>query len=48
MALPAIVKASIVFAGTVALSWMATAAIRSVPLGSRLIGTERRALAKAP
>jgi len=47
VALPAIAKAAIVFCGTLALSWAATAAIRSVPLGSRLIGTDRRALAKA-
>jgi len=46
VAVPAIVKAAIVFAGTLLLSWGATAAIRSVPLGARLIGTERRVLAK--
>jgi hypothetical protein len=42
------VKAAIVFAGTLVLSWGMTAAIRSVPLGARLIGTGQRALAKAP
>jgi hypothetical protein len=46
--MPAIVKAAIVFAGTLVLSWGMTAAIRSVPLGARLIGTGQRALAKAP
>jgi len=44
--MPAIVKFAFVFAGTLLLSWGATAAIRSVPLGARLIGSERRALAK--
>ncbi|MEA2937572.1 MAG: hypothetical protein QOC56_1076 [Alphaproteobacteria bacterium] len=47
VALHATVKAAIVFAGTLALSWAATAALRAVPFGSRLIGTERRVLAKA-
>ena len=48
VALPAILKAMLVFAGTLLLSWGATAAIRSMPLGARVIGTERRVLAKAP
>jgi len=47
VAMPAIAKAAIVFSGTLALSWAATVAIRSIPLGSRLIGTDRRAFAKA-
>ena len=47
-ALPAIVKASLVFTVAVLASWAATAAMRSVPLGSRLIGANRGALAKAP
>jgi surface polysaccharide O-acyltransferase-like enzyme len=42
----AIVKAGIVFGVTLALSWAASAAIRCVPFGARLIG-ERRAVAKA-
>jgi surface polysaccharide O-acyltransferase-like enzyme len=47
VALPAIVKASAVFVGTLLLSFAATAALRSIPFGSRLIGTDGRALAKA-
>ena len=47
VAVPAIVKAAIVFAGTLMLSFTATAALRSIPLGSRLIGNDGRALAKA-
>jgi peptidoglycan/LPS O-acetylase OafA/YrhL len=46
--LPAIAKAAIVFAVSVALSWPMAAALRSIPLASRLFGTERRTLAKAP
>jgi surface polysaccharide O-acyltransferase-like enzyme len=45
--IPAIVKAAIVFAGTLLMSWATTAALRSIPLGSRLIGNDGRALAKA-
>ena len=48
LALPAIVKATLVFGVAVLASWAVTAAMRSVPLGSRLIGANRRALAKAP
>jgi len=44
---PAIIKAAVVFAGTLLLSWGTTAALRSIPLGSRLIGNDGRALAKA-
>jgi glucans biosynthesis protein C len=44
---PAIVKAAIVFAGTLLLSWGTTAALRSIPLGSRRIGNDGGALAKA-
>ena len=47
VAVPAIVKAAMVFAGTLMLSFTATAALRSIPLGSRLIGNDGRALAKA-
>jgi hypothetical protein len=46
VAMPAIVKATLVFAGTLLLSWGATAAIRSVPLGARLIGNQGRVLVK--
>ena len=44
--LPAIVKAAIVFAVAVALSWALVAALRNIPLGARLVGAEPRALAK--
>jgi hypothetical protein len=47
MAMPAVIKAAVVFAGTLLLSWGTTAALRSIPLGSRLIGNHGRALAKA-
>jgi glucan biosynthesis protein C len=46
-ALPAVVKASLVFAVAVLASWAATATMRSMPLGARLIGANR-AVAKAP
>ena len=45
--IPAIVKVAIVFTGTLLMSWAATAALRSIPFGSRLIGDDGRALAKA-
>jgi glucan biosynthesis protein C len=45
--LPAIVKAAIVFAVAVMLSWAMVAALRNIPLGARLVGAEPRALAKA-
>lgn len=38
----AIAKGMLVFSGTVILSWATVAALRFVPLGSRLIGSERR------
>ena len=44
-ALVAIAKASIVFGVTLLLSWAATATM--CRLGARLVGTERRVLAKA-
>jgi hypothetical protein len=44
---PAIIKAAIVFAGTLLLSWGTTAALRSIPLGSRRISNDGGALAKA-
>jgi len=40
--LPAIVKGMIVFAVTLVLSYAATAAICSVPIGARLIRGQRR------
>ena len=43
--LSAVAKATIVFSVTLVLSWGASAAIRCIPLGSRLVG-ERRAVAK--
>jgi glucans biosynthesis protein C len=48
VALFAVAKAMIVFGGTLLLAWATTAAMRFVPLGSRLIGAERRAPASAP
>ena len=44
----AFAKAGIVFGGTLLLSWATTAALLCLPLGARLFGAERRALAKAP
>ncbi len=46
LALSAVVKAPVVFAGTVLFAWLATLAVRAVPGGSHLIGAERRLLAK--
>jgi hypothetical protein len=48
VALFAIAKAMIVFGGTLFLAWGATAALRFVRFGSRLIGEEPRVLASAP
>jgi hypothetical protein len=44
----AIAKATIVFGGTLLLAFAATAAIRFVRFGSRLIGEKPPALASAP
>lgn len=44
---PAILKAAIVFGGTVLLSWSATAALRRVPAIAQIIGAARRAPAVA-
>ncbi len=41
VALPAILKASIVFGGTLLLSWGTTSAIRCVPAVAQIIGTNR-------
>lgn len=48
--LAAVAKGMIVFTGTLAMSWLVTSAVRSVPGGALLIGVERRVLgtAKAP
>ena len=46
--LPAILKAAIVFAGTLALSWAATSALRRVSAVAQIIGDTRRAPALAP
>lgn len=46
-ALPAIVKASVVFAGTLMLSWTATAAVRRIPAVAQIIGEARRPPAPA-
>jgi hypothetical protein len=47
LALLAIAKAMIVLGGTLALAWAATAALRFVRFGSRIIGEEPQALASA-
>jgi surface polysaccharide O-acyltransferase-like enzyme len=41
VALPAILKATIVFAGTLALSWGAVAALRQAPPVAQILGAER-------
>ncbi|MGD0024375.1 MAG: acyltransferase, partial [Xanthobacteraceae bacterium] len=41
----AVVKAAIVFSGTLIFSWIATIAVQRVPFGARLIGSARRAVA---
>ena len=46
--LPAVVKAAVVFAGTLALSWGATAALRQIPAVAQIIGDARRTPARAP
>ena len=46
LALPALVKAAIVFSATLALSWSATAALRRVPAVANIIGTDRRPAAR--
>jgi hypothetical protein len=48
MAWFAIAKAMTVYCGTVILSWITTEAVRRVPFGTVLIGTERSMFAKAP
>jgi glucans biosynthesis protein C len=48
LALLAIAKATIVLGGALVFAWAATAALRSVRFGSRLIGEEPRMLARTP
>jgi peptidoglycan/LPS O-acetylase OafA/YrhL len=45
--LPAILKASVVFTGTMALSWAASAALRRLPAVAHIIGDTRRAPSRA-
>jgi len=47
-ALFAIAKAMIVFGGALLLAWATTAAMRFVPFGVQLVGTQRRVVAHAP
>ena len=44
--LPAIVKASLVFAVAVALSWALVESMRNIPFGARLVGAEPRAVVR--
>jgi peptidoglycan/LPS O-acetylase OafA/YrhL len=44
----AIVKAAIVFAGALMLSWGTAAAVCRLPIGARVMGCRRRELARAP
>jgi surface polysaccharide O-acyltransferase-like enzyme len=44
-ALFVVVKAAIVFGGTLVLSWIAVLAVQRIPLGAQLIGAPRRAVA---
>ena len=43
--LPAVVKAGIVFSGTLTLSWWVTAALRRIPAVAHIIGADRRSAA---
>ena len=47
MSLPAVLKATVVFSGTLGLSWAACAALRQVPALAQIIGEGRRAPALA-
>ena len=44
-ALFAVIKAAIVFGGTLVLSWIAVLAVQRIPFGAQLIGAPRRAVA---
>jgi surface polysaccharide O-acyltransferase-like enzyme len=46
LALPAVIKAAIVFSLTLALSWSATAALRRIPPVANIIGADRRPAAR--
>jgi hypothetical protein len=46
LAMFAVVKAAIVFAGTLVLSWATTVALCRIPIGARLMGARRNVLAK--
>jgi hypothetical protein len=48
LAAPAVVKAALVFAATLALSWSLTAALRRIPTVAQIIGTDRRTRAAPP
>lgn len=43
LAIPAVLKGAVVFAGTLALSWGVSAALRRVPAVANIIGADRRA-----
>jgi len=44
-ALFAVIKAAMVFGGTLVLSWIAILAVQRIPFGAQLIGAPRRAVA---
>jgi glucans biosynthesis protein C len=48
LALPGLVKGAVVFAGTLALSWSASAALRRVPAVANIIGADRRSPVPSP
>lgn len=47
-ALPGIVKGALVFAGTLALSWVSSEALRQIPLVAQVIGADRRRPSRSP
>ena len=47
LALPGFLKGTIVFAGTLALSWSTTAALRRIPAVANIIGADRRPVIRA-
>ena len=47
VALFAIAKGLIVFTVTIVLSWLTTAAVCLVPIGARVLGTDRHVLVRA-
>jgi hypothetical protein len=44
VAIFAVVKAAVVFTGTLLLSWVSVATLRCIPIAARIIGTERRVI----